>query len=102
MTHANLDELQALEKVVPITADYVASYKDDFVLADSTAGAIAVSVPFGKGKKEMTFVRVAGTSPVTLNAAATDTINGFSSLVISNSYIPVHLKAFAGFGWVQI
>lgn len=102
MTHSSLDALQALEKEVTITANYVASYKDDFVLANSTAGAIAISVPFNKGQKEITFVRIAGTFPVTLNAAATDTINGFSSLVISNSYAPVHLKAFAGLGWVQV
>lgn len=102
MTHASLDELQALEKVVAITANYVASYRDDFILVDSTAGAISISIPFGKGQKELTVVRIAGTFSVTLNAAATDIINGFSSLVITNSYAPVRLKAFKGFGWVSV
>ena len=102
MTHGSLDELQSLEKFTPITANYTASYKDDFILVDSTAGAIAIAIPFSKGQKELTVVRVAGAGNVTLNAAATDTINGAATLVIATSYAPARLKAFKGFGWVSI
>jgi len=102
MTHASLDELQALKKFTKVAANYTASYKDDFLLVDSTAGAIAIAVPFSKGQKEMTVVRVSGAGNVTLNAAASDTINGAATLVIATSYTPARLKSFKGFGWVSI
>jgi len=102
MTHASLDELQSLEKPVNVTANYSASYRDDFLLVDTTAGAIAIAMPFNKGQKEITVVRIKGANNVTLNAAATDTINGGATLVIAASYTPVHLKSFKGLGWVQV
>lgn len=102
MTHASLDEIQALEKFVVVTVNYTVTYLLDFVLVDSTAGVVTVTLPFSKGQKEITVVRIAGANNVVIAAAATDTVNGAATATIVASYTPRHLKAFKGYGWVQI
>lgn len=101
-THKTIEDLQNLDKTPTITADYDATLTDDFLYVDSTAGAININVPFNKRQRELTVVRVAGTFSVTLTATSPDTINGFGTLVITDSYVPVHIKGAGALGWVQV
>jgi hypothetical protein len=105
-THSTLDGLQVLQNAKKITAaTYTALVSDDFILVDSTAAPVTITLPYSNAGKELTVVRVAGANNVTIaRVSASDTVNGGATVVIAASFVPVHLKAFKALslGWVQV
>lgn len=99
-THEQVQQLQDSESVKVLTANYTASYGDDVLLVDTTAGAVSIVLPTARGGKRYSITRVAGVADVTLLAASL--INGAASKAIVASYSAVNIKAVKNMGWVQL
>jgi hypothetical protein len=103
----NYDSLKAYQQianVVSVTATGDAEYDHDFMLVDSTAGAISITLPLARNGVVFCIVRVAGANNVTILPTGSDTINGGASVVISTSNAPQTFKAFTPLitGYVRI
>lgn len=99
ITRDQLKQLNALENVRTLSSSGDVVDSDDIILLDSTAGAFAAYLPRARGGKRLFFTRISGSNNITLTPNGSDTVNGNSSLVISNSYSPVSLKAIST-GWI--
>lgn len=102
ITHASLEQMQAIEKVFGPTADYTATYQDDILPVDSTLAPVNITLPFSKAQRELIVVRVKGANTVTITAAVGDTVNGAASISITTSYAPRRIKSLPGLGWVEV
>lgn len=102
LTSKSLAQIQEIEKCITVTANYTASYRDDFILVDSTSNTVTVTLPFAKGQKEIVVVRVKGTFGVTIAAQSPNTVNGSASIPITSPHLAVRLKAFEIWSWTSI
>jgi len=80
------------ETVTSVTSAYTLAAKDDWLLVDTTAGAVTITIPAPRNGRKFSIIRTAGANDVTVSGA---TINGAASFTISTSYIPVSFKAGA-------
>lgn len=91
----------SLEKVRSITTNYTVDSDDDYILIDTTAGIITLTLPNAISRRKLIVIKTAGGNNITISPVGTDTINGASSLTITTSYSPVRLKAITG-GYITI
>ena len=84
------------------TTPYSPGDRDEILLVDTTGGAISVVLPVANKGREFRVIRVAGSANVTVTRSGADTINGATSLTVSSSYTPTHLKAIFGTGYITI
>lgn len=89
------------EKETSVTADYTVTGEDDYILVDTTAGVVEVTLPDAISRRKITIIRTAGANNVTLTPVGTDTIDGSASKTISSSYAPARLKGFSG-GYLSV
>jgi len=84
---------------VAITANYTVNYNDGVIFADATGGAITVTL---KPALEMTQKRIviiktdASANTVTIDANASETINGSLTNVLSTQYAKIEITAYNG------
>jgi hypothetical protein len=90
------------ERIAWPSAAYAATYNDDYVFADTTSGAFAVTLPLARNGRIITVVRIAGANTLTVARSGTNTINGATSLSITTSYAPRRLKGVAGVGYIEV
>ena len=100
-THDTIVGFQQNENTKSITSNYAASYNDDYLFVDSTAGIVTITLPAAKSRV-LTVSRVAGGNNVVLSRSGADTINGGTTLTITTSHTPVRLKQRAGIGYEQV
>jgi hypothetical protein len=103
----NYDSLKAYQQIanrVSVDADYSISYSDDFVLVDSTAGVVTVTLPAARNGLQFTILRVAGGNNVTVVPSGAETVNGAASVTITSSFVPYTFKDFTPLltGYAQI
>lgn len=96
-THDTLEGLAAVENIRSVDASYVSNYQDDFILVDSTAGAVTIDIPKPLTNR-VTVLRVAGANNVTVQSVGY-TVNGAASAIISSNYTPLRLKALKDIGY---
>lgn len=96
------EKLQNDERIAWPTAAYAASYNDDYIFADTTGGAFAVTLPLARNGRIITVVRVAGANTLTVARTGTNTLNGATSLSVTSSYAPRRLKAIVGVGYIEV
>lgn len=89
------------ETLVSVTATYTLLPKDDWLLVDTTAGAVTITIPAPRNGRKFTIIRTAGTNDITVSGA---TINGTASFTISTTNLPVSFKAgtSAYYAWVGL
>jgi uncharacterized membrane protein len=104
VNHDSLKASEQLERQTSVTAAYTVLYTDDYILVDTTAGAVTVTLPLSKNGLVFTIMRTAGANNVTVAATAPDTVNGAASITISASFTPVTVKDFKPIlsGYAQI
>jgi hypothetical protein len=93
----NYDTVKSLEQIknkLAITTSYTAKYSDDYLLVDTTAGAVTITLPPARSGSIFVIMRTAGANNVTIVPTGAETVNGAASLVISASFTPVTLKDF--------
>ena len=100
-THDTLIRLQALQKFVTASGDYSVSDKDDFVLADTSAGNITVTLPRAADGREFEVVKTAAPGVVTVVPTGTDTILGTTGVTATAQWTALHFKATNG-NWILI
>lgn len=89
--------------VMEITASYTINYNDGVILADATAGNITITL---LPALEMTQKRIvimktdASANTVTVDANASETINGALTNVLSTQYAKVEITAYNGAWYV--
>ena len=89
--------------VMAITASYTINYNDGVILADATSGNITITL---LPALEMTQKRIvimktdASANTVTVDANASETINGALTNVLSTQYAKVELTAYNGAWYV--
>src|SRR3990167_2432058 len=91
----------SLERVTTVTMAYTIDEGDDYVLVNTTAGAVTVTLPDAITLKKVTIIRTAGANNVTITPVGTDTVDGSASKTISSSYSPVRLKGISG-GFISV
>lgn len=101
-THDFLEGLQSIAKVVTRTSSYTADLSEDYVILDTTASIVNITLPMAKGNRVVTFLRNGGTNKVTLTPIPPETINATDHLDISAHYTPVRLLAVKGVGYIQV
>lgn len=89
------------ETLVSVTAAYTLLPKDDWLLVDTTAGAVTITIPAPRNGRKFTIIRTAGTNDITVSGA---TINGAASFTISTTNLPVSFKAGTStyYAWVGL
>lgn len=104
VNYDSLKLLQQLERVASVTAAYSVGYSDDFVLVDTTSGAVTVTLPLARNGVKITVIRTSGAANVTVACSGTDTINGAATVTIVSSYVPYTFKSFQPVisGYLQI
>jgi len=77
--------------VVTKTANYIASDRD-CVLADASTAALTITLPSPTANAEVIVKKIDATAnTVTISPAATETIDGATSLVLDTQYEAYHL-----------
>jgi hypothetical protein len=89
------------EKGTAVVSHYTVRSDDDYVLVDTTSGAVTITLPSTISRRKLTIIRTAGANNVTISPSGTDTIDGAASKTISVSYTPVRLKGFSG-GYLSV
>ena len=96
-THNDVVALDALEDFIQITANYTFNRKMyEYVLADATAGNIALVLPDAKMKMKVTVVKTTAANTVTISALGTATINGSATYPMTAAYSKATFKAING------
>jgi hypothetical protein len=94
VNHDSFKAYQQIANRVTVTADYTVLHADDYILVDSTAGAVTVTLPTARNGLQFTILRTAGANNVTIVPSGAETINGAASVVINTSYAPQTFKDF--------
>lgn len=92
-THDTSKRIQELMVMVSKDDDYTAMYNDDYILVDTTAKPITITLPLARAGFTVTILRTDGANNVTVAASGSDTVNGAASVTISSSYVPQTFKA---------
>lgn len=95
ITLDQLHRMYQLEVVVWADQDYTCRAQDDFVFVDSTAGPITITLHPADYGQHITISRIKGTNPVTVAAAAGETVNLQPSITITTDFTPRRLKALS-------
>jgi hypothetical protein len=85
------------ERIVEVDDDYDTTVNDDYVLVDTTSGAVDISLHTPKNGYKITIKRVAGANNV--NVSGSETIDGSASAVVTTT--PLRLKEYNG-NWISI
>jgi len=93
--------LQKDARVSVFTNDFVARVEDDFLVADTSAGAIDITLPQARNGKEIVVILGSGTYALTVSPLTGDTIMGEAEMIITLAGTTIHLKAI-GTDWVAI
>lgn len=93
--------LQADARVLTLTDDYDARVDDDFLLFDTTAGAVTTTLPLARNGKEITVTLLAGTYQITVNPQSGETIMGEPDCIITDVGTSITFKAVTG-NWIAI
>lgn len=93
--------LQSDARRTTVTTAYTVRADDDFLLIDTSAGAVELTLPQARNGKEYEFVLVDATNYATVTPDGADTINGEPDMILSTLWTAIRLKAISG-GWVAI
>lgn len=100
LSHDHMSYLHSLETELRVTSSVMIDWvPPDFILVDSTAGAITVTLPLANNGAYVTIIRIAGANNVVVNG---DNINGSASATITSSFTPLRLKAFSSLGYLGV
>lgn len=99
--HEQLDQIQALKTIRSISANYVATAKDDILVIDTTSGNVSVTLPLAKGFKEFTIVKSVGVNVLTILFSGGQLMFSQSSIVLTTLSDVRTLKAISG-GYIRI
>lgn len=100
-THATLHGLQEVAVVRSVSANTTLTYEDDYVLVDTTAGSVAITLPASKAGKEFEIIKIAAANSVTVDGDGSETICGSTTMLLTTQWSAANMKAVAG-GWVLI
>jgi len=103
MGHRDLLQLERVATVKTVTANYAMLVNDNFILADSTAGNITVTLPNSNTAKEVEVIKAAVANTVTVQTSGTDVIytaGGATFVSLALKGTSVRLKAVTGGWWV--
>jgi hypothetical protein len=84
-------------------AAYTVSYNDAVILVDATAGAVTISLPPAREmeQKRLTVKKIdPSVNAVTVDANASETIDGAANKVISSQYVSHDFISFNGAWWI--
>ena len=101
VSHEQVLAFQGAEAARLVSASGLVTYSDDYLLVDASA-PIDLQLPIARGGKSYTVVKISGASLVTIMPDGSDTINGVTSLIITDPYKAVKIKAFKGHGWIEV
>lgn len=93
-------DLQAAERQVFVSADYTASYDDDYIFVMASS-PVTITLPLGRDRI-ITVVRISGGSNVIVVPSGSETVNGATTLVIASSYAPRRLKGVKNIGYIEV
>lgn len=99
--HRHLDALQALESVVTVTGNHIADYREDIIIADTTAGNLTVTLPKARGGKVFHVVKSKAANTLTIVFSGTETMLGLASITITDFGAGKRLKAVLG-GYIPL
>jgi len=101
VTHEQVLAFQGSEATRVVSGDYALTYDDDFIFVEAAA-PVALQLPTARGGKSYTMVKISGASLVTILPGAADSINGTTSKIITDSFVPVRIKVVKGHGWIEV
>lgn len=81
--HKHLETLQALEVVVKVTANHTVEYREDIVLADTSAGNITITIPLSRGGKKFYILKTSAANVLTVQFSGAETMLGSASITIT-------------------
>lgn len=99
--HEHIESLQALEVVTKVTGNYTATYRDDIITADTSAGNITITLPRSRGGKHFTIVKLTAVNTLTVNFSAGELYLGAASVPLAAAGAVARLKAIPG-GYIPI
>jgi hypothetical protein len=94
-TRQGLDDVETVQLVTFAMSPYTVRSTDEVIVADTTGGAITVTLPAPRKGKRYSVSRIAGAANVTVGAASGN-VNGGASVTISSSFVPLRVKAYSG------
>ena len=92
----------ARDAVTTVDAAYTVEFEDGLILADSTGGALTVTLPLAATMtgRVVTVKRVnGGGNNVTIARSGSDTLDGATSLTLSSQYQSYTLQSDGSAGW---
>lgn len=93
--HRHIDSLQELEVVVTVTADHLAQYREDIIIADTTLASITITLPKARGGKLFQIVKASAANTLTVNFSNGDTMFGSTSVVLTDLGSSKRLKSIS-------
>ncbi len=96
-----LHGLQAIAKQQPVTGDYQATINDDYLLVDTSAGDVTITLPMAVGGNEVEILKMSSAYTVIVLPMGTDTILTTTGVTISTGDAAIHFKSF-GTDWRPI
>lgn len=98
-THDTLSRLQNVASQRTITTTpYTATYNDDHLLVGATC---SVTMPSARAGKELEITMTSSGTSVTILPNGSDTLVGYTSVVITQQWTSLRFKAISG-GWIII
>lgn len=101
VSHEQVLAHQGSEATRVISISLVLSYSDDYVFVEAD-NPVDITLPVARGGKSYTIVKISGASEVTVLPASADSINGTTSLIITDPYKAVRIKAVKNHGWIEV
>lgn len=101
VTHDRLNEFQQVAKAEPVTGDYTMTDADDFIVADTTAGNITVTLPKAISQKIVSVSKGAAPYRLDIVPQGTDTVAGLTGISVTTKNTSYRLKAI-GTNWTIV
>lgn len=99
--HDTLKGLQSVAERRSVTGDTTLTDSNDFVLVDTSAGNVMITLPRALGGKEYEVTKTSPFNYIAVVPAAGETILGETEVRIFNQWTSIRFKAVAG-GWIAI
>jgi len=93
--------LQTIARQNPVTANYTVTAKDDYVLVDTSAGNVTITMPRAIGGVEVEILKMFPQNTIFVVPEGSDTILMATGATISIGNAAIHFKAF-GTDWRPI
>lgn len=82
--HRHLETLQSIEVVTTVTSNHLVEYREDIIIADTSAGNITVTLPKSRGGKKFCVIKSNAANTVTVNFTGGETLLGIVSVTITS------------------